>query len=70
MSTVLGIGRQLGSQPPANTSITIIRAPQRGDKAVELVAEAAVEAGLSRQEARTVTRRGVRAGLAEVSSGA
>src|SRR6516225_11523604 len=38
--------------------------------AVELVAEAAVEAGLSRQEARTVTRRGVRAGLAEVSSGA
>jgi hypothetical protein len=38
--------------------------------AVELVAEAAVEAGLSRQEARRVTRRGVRAGLAEVSSGA
>ena len=30
VSTVLGIGRQLGSQPRANTSITIMRAPQRG----------------------------------------
>ena len=30
VSNVLGIGRQRGSQPRANTSITIIRAPQRG----------------------------------------
>ena len=30
VSTVLGIGRQLGSQPRANISITIMRAPQRG----------------------------------------
>src|SRR6516225_6746314 len=30
VSTVLGIGRQLGSQRRANTSITIMRAPQRG----------------------------------------
>ena len=30
VSTVLGIGRQLGSQARANTSITIMRAPQRG----------------------------------------
>ena len=30
VSTVLGIGGQLGSQPRANTSITIMRAPQRG----------------------------------------
>jgi len=30
VSTVLGIGRQRGSQPRANTSITIMRAPQRG----------------------------------------
>ena len=30
VSSVLGIGRQLGSQPRANTSITIMRAPQRG----------------------------------------
>src|SRR6516225_9225607 len=30
VSTVLGIGRQLGSRPRANTSITIMRAPQRG----------------------------------------
>ena len=29
VSTVLGIGRQLGSQPRAKTSITIMRAPQR-----------------------------------------
>jgi hypothetical protein len=30
VSTVLGIGRHLGSQTRANTSITIMRAPQRG----------------------------------------
>jgi hypothetical protein len=30
VSTVLGIGRQLGSQPRARISITIMRAPQRG----------------------------------------
>ena len=30
VSTVLGIGRQLGSQPRANVSITIMPAPQRG----------------------------------------
>jgi hypothetical protein len=30
VSTLLGIGRQLGSQPRASTSITIMRAPQRG----------------------------------------
>ena len=30
VSSLLGIGRQLGSQPRANTSITIMRAPQRG----------------------------------------
>ena len=30
VSTVLGIGRQRGSQPRANTAITIMRAPQRG----------------------------------------
>ena len=30
VSILLGIGRQLGSRPRANTSITIIRAPQRG----------------------------------------
>src|SRR5229473_1982884 len=30
VSTLLGIGRHLGSQPRANTSITIMRAPQRG----------------------------------------
>jgi hypothetical protein len=30
VSTLLGIGRQLGSQPRANTSITIMRAPQHG----------------------------------------
>jgi hypothetical protein len=30
VSTVLAIGRQRGSQPRANTSITIMRAPQRG----------------------------------------
>ena len=30
VSTVLGIGRQLGTQARANTSITIMRAPQRG----------------------------------------
>src|ERR1700751_2904449 len=30
VSTLLGIERQLGSQPRANTSIMIIRAPQRG----------------------------------------
>jgi hypothetical protein len=30
VSTVLGIGRQRGWQPRANTSITIMRAPQRG----------------------------------------
>ena len=29
-SILLGIGRHLGSQPRANTSITIIRPPQRG----------------------------------------
>ena len=30
VSTVLGIGRQRGSQARANASITIMRAPQRG----------------------------------------
>ena len=30
VSTVLGIGRQRGSQPRANTTITIMRALQRG----------------------------------------
>jgi hypothetical protein len=30
MSNPLGVGRHLGSQPRANTSITITRAPQRG----------------------------------------
>ena len=30
VSTVLGIGRHLGSQPRAKASITIMRAPQRG----------------------------------------
>src|SRR5215470_14942453 len=30
VSTLLGIGRQLGSQARANTSIMIMRAPQRG----------------------------------------
>jgi hypothetical protein len=30
VSILLGVGRQLGSQPRANTSITIMRAPQRG----------------------------------------
>ncbi len=30
VSNLLGVGRHLGSQPRANTSITIIRAPQRG----------------------------------------
>jgi hypothetical protein len=30
VSTVLGIGRQCGSRPRANTSITIMRALQRG----------------------------------------
>ena len=30
VSTLLGFGRHLGSQPRANTSITIMRAPQRG----------------------------------------
>ena len=30
VSAVLGIGRQRGSQPRANTSTTIMRAPQRG----------------------------------------
>jgi hypothetical protein len=30
VSILLGIGRHLGSQPRANTSITIMRAPQRG----------------------------------------
>ena len=30
VSTLLGIGRHLGSQPRANTAITIMRAPQRG----------------------------------------
>jgi len=30
VSTVLGIGRQGGSQPRANTSVMIMRAPQRG----------------------------------------
>src|SRR6202158_5380640 len=30
VSTLLGVGRHLGSQPRANTSMTIIRAPQRG----------------------------------------
>ena len=30
VSTVLGIGRQRGSQPRVNTSITIMRAPQHG----------------------------------------
>jgi len=30
VSTLLGIGRHLGSQPRANTSITIMRPPQRG----------------------------------------
>ena len=30
VSTLLGIGRHLGSQPRASTSITIMRAPQRG----------------------------------------
>src|SRR5208282_996960 len=30
VSILLGVGRHLGSQPDANTSITIMRAPQRG----------------------------------------
>jgi len=30
VSNPLGVGRHLGSQPRANTSITIMRAPQRG----------------------------------------
>src|ERR1700756_40744 len=30
VSILIGVGRQLGSQPRANTSITIMRAPQRG----------------------------------------
>src|SRR5258707_9752946 len=30
VSNLLGVGRQLGSQPRANTSMTIMRAPQRG----------------------------------------
>src|SRR6185437_16837452 len=30
VSILLGIGRHLGSQPRANTSITIMRAPHRG----------------------------------------
>jgi len=30
VSILLDIGRHLGSQPRANTSITIMRAPQRG----------------------------------------
>jgi hypothetical protein len=30
VSILLGVGRQLGSQPRANTSMTIMRAPQRG----------------------------------------
>src|SRR3981189_87229 len=30
VSILLGIGRHLGSQPRANTSITIMRPPQRG----------------------------------------
>src|SRR5580704_12482093 len=29
VSTLLGVGRPLGSQPGANTSMTIMRAPQR-----------------------------------------
>src|SRR5208337_4781404 len=32
VSIVLGVGRHLGSQPAANTSITIMRAPQRGHR--------------------------------------
>ena len=30
VSNPLGVGRHFGSQPRANTSITIMRAPQRG----------------------------------------
>ena len=30
VSILLGVGRQVGSQPRANTSMTIMRAPQRG----------------------------------------
>jgi len=30
VSIVLGVGRHLGSQPRAKTSMTIMRAPQRG----------------------------------------
>jgi hypothetical protein len=30
VSNLLGVGRRLGSQPGSNTSITIMRAPQRG----------------------------------------
>jgi hypothetical protein len=30
VSILLGVGRHLGSQPGANTSMTIMRAPQRG----------------------------------------
>src|ERR1700731_4323134 len=30
VSILPGVGRQLGSQPRANTSMTIMRAPQRG----------------------------------------
>ena len=30
VSILLGVGRQLGWQPRANTSMTIMRAPQRG----------------------------------------
>jgi hypothetical protein len=30
VSNPLGVGRHLGSQPGSNTSITIMRAPQRG----------------------------------------
>src|SRR5262245_7367298 len=32
VSILPGIGRHLGSQPRANTSITIMRAPQRGHR--------------------------------------
>ena len=30
VSNLLGVGRRLGSQPHSNTSMTIMRAPQRG----------------------------------------
>ena len=38
MSNPLGVGRRLGSQPRANTSMTIMRAPQRwhGERSVWL----------------------------------